>query len=72
MESELHDIKQRIAQVYARREVLKQRLERGEGSPREAFARLDATDRELSELDSRFKQLWDARQACTDLDKESP
>ena len=58
-EQEIEQIKARIAAVYARRERLKQELETGAVAPRDGFARLDQIDRELSELDSRFKQLWD-------------
>lgn len=62
-EQEIEHIKARIAAVYARRERLKQELETGAVAPRDGFTRLDDTDRELSELDSRFKQLWDAARA---------
>lgn len=59
-EQEIPHLKQRIASVYARREQLKQALELGGLAPRVGFAQLEATDQELSVLDSRFKQLWDA------------
>lgn len=59
-EQEMQQIKGRIAEVYARREGLKQALDSGALAPRRGFAQLDATDRELSELDTRFKSLWDA------------
>lgn len=61
-EQEIQQVKQRIAAVYARREQLKQTLEQGGLTPRAGFAQLEATDLELSGLDSRFKQLWDAAQ----------
>lgn len=62
-EPEIQQIKQRIAAVYAQREALKLALEQGGLTPRAGFAQLEATDLELSGLDSRFKQLWDAAQA---------
>lgn len=62
-EPEIHQVKQRIAAVYARREALKLALEQGDLTPRAGFAQLEATDQELSGLDSRYKQLWDATQA---------
>ena len=58
-EQEIDHIKSRIAAVFARRERLKQELETGAVATRDGFTRLDEIDRELSELDSRFKQLWD-------------
>lgn len=69
MDSELQHLKQRIAQVYARREALKRDLEAGGPGLRESLRVLDDTDRELSALDTRFKQLWDARPR-TDFSKE--
>ncbi len=62
-EQEMQRIKGRIAEVYAQREALKRALELGTLPPRDGFARLEATDRELSDLDLRFKGLWDATQA---------
>jgi hypothetical protein len=59
-DSELRLVKDRIATVYARREQWKQALERGVVAPRVGFTQLEETDRELSGLDSRYKQLWDA------------
>ncbi|TCJ18181.1 hypothetical protein EZJ19_02795 [Parasulfuritortus cantonensis] len=56
----MQQIKHRIAEVYARRERLKQALAAGELAARAGFAQLETTDRELSELDSRYKTLWDA------------
>ncbi len=57
---EMQRLKGRIAEVYAHREHLKQALERGALAPRAGFPQLEATDRELSDLDARFKALWDA------------
>ena len=64
-EQEIEQIKARIAEVYARRERLKKELETGAVTPRDGFTRLDEIDRELSELDSRFKQRWDAARASS-------
>lgn len=63
-EQEMQRLKGRIAEVYAQREHLKQALERGALAPRAGFAQLEATDRELSDLDARFKVLWDAAHAA--------
>ncbi|MDP2030825.1 MAG: hypothetical protein Q8K12_14400 [Thiobacillus sp.] len=57
---EISLIKARIAEVYARRERLKQALETGALAPRAGFIQLNETDRLLSDLDTRFKTLWDA------------
>jgi hypothetical protein len=57
---EMQQVKGLIAQVYARRETLKLELEAGAIAPRNGLARLEEIDRELSGLDSRFKQLWDS------------
>ena len=62
---QIEQIKARIAAVYAGRERLKQELETGAVAPRDGFTRLDVIDRELSELDSRFKQLWDTALATS-------
>jgi len=59
---EISQLKDRIAQVYAQREQLKQALETGALAPRAGLQQLDATDRLLSQLDTRFKGLWDAAQ----------
>ncbi len=60
---EINRLKSRIAETYVRREALKRDLETGALPPRRGFARLETIDRELSELDTRFKQLWDASRA---------
>lgn len=59
-EQEMQQIKGRIAEVHARREQLKRALETGGLAARAGFSQLEQTDRELSDLDSRFKRLWDA------------
>jgi hypothetical protein len=60
--TDLHRLKIRIAEVYAQRERLKRELETGMLAPRAGFIQLNETDRLLSDLDSRFKTLWDAAQ----------
>ncbi len=62
-EQEIQHLKRRIAEVYARREDLKRALEAGAVAPRAGFTQLEETDRELSGLDTRFKQRWDASRA---------
>ena len=59
-EQEMQQLKGRIAEVYARRERLKQALASGALAPRAGLAQLGETDRELSNLDTRYKTLWDA------------
>jgi hypothetical protein len=59
---EISQLKAHIARVYARRERLKQALEVGALAPRAGLQQLDETDRLLSQLDTRFKGLWDAAQ----------
>lgn len=61
--AEMRELKALIAQVYARREGLKRDLESGAIPARAGLAQLEANDRELSGLDSRYKQLWDAARA---------
>jgi hypothetical protein len=61
-QQEISHLKNRIAQVYAERERLKQALETGALAPRAGLQKLEETDRLLSQLDSRFKGLWDAAQ----------
>ena len=58
--TEMPHLKARIAEVYGQRERLKQALEAGALTPRAGFLLLDATDHLLSELDTRYKTLWDA------------
>jgi hypothetical protein len=61
-ELEIGRLKACIAEVHARRERLKRELETGMLAPRAGFIQLDETDRLLSDLDTRFKTLWDAAQ----------
>lgn len=57
----MQGLKRRIAEVFARREQLKQALESGALAPRAGFAALQGVDSELADLDGRYKVLWDAR-----------
>lgn len=59
---ELASLKARIATVFAQREQLKQAMNAGNIAPRQGFRELESVDAELSALDLRFKQLWDAQQ----------
>lgn len=60
---EMDALRARIASVFARREQLKQAVGDGSMPAREGFRELEKVDAELSALDLRFKQLWDAQQA---------
>lgn len=60
---EMDDLRARIAATFARREQLKQAMGAGSMPARQGFRELEAVDKALSALDSRFKQLWDAPQA---------
>jgi hypothetical protein len=55
-------LKARIAQVWAVREGLKVALIQGATSPSQGLRELETVDRELAELDTRFKRLWDLQQ----------
>jgi hypothetical protein len=61
-QQEISQLKDRIAQVYAQCERLKQALEIGALAPRAGLQQLAETDQLLSQLDTRFKGLWDAAQ----------
>lgn len=64
-ELEIQQTQARIAEVFARREQLKHALDSGTLPARLGFSQLETVDRELSELDSRFKALWDAAHSRT-------
>jgi hypothetical protein len=64
-EQEMLRIKSRIADVYARREGLKDALETGAIAPIAGFAQLETLDGELSDLDIRYKTLWDDAHAIS-------
>jgi predicted nuclease with TOPRIM domain len=61
-DSELSRLKQRIAEVAAERDALKQAIESGELGTDEGLRRLEPLDTELSTLDTAFKQRWDTQQ----------
>lgn len=58
--------KDAIAKLYAERDRLKLQMEQwyGQGSKQRfpEYGQLENIDRQLSELDSRYKRMWDARQ----------
>ena len=58
-EEEMKRLKGRIAEVYAQREQLKSALDKGELGFHAGFSQLESLDKELSDLDTRFKTLWD-------------
>lgn len=58
-DSEMLRLKARIALVWARRESLKQALNTGAIPPNRGLRELESVDRELAELDTHFKRLWD-------------
>lgn len=60
---EIGRLKDRIAQVWAQREHLKQAMGSGALAPRAGLKLLDETDLLLSDLDTRYKALWDAQSA---------
>ncbi len=61
-DAEVQDLKARIAQVWAVREGLKHALNQCVASPNRGLRELEAVDRQLAELDSRFKRMWDLQQ----------
>lgn len=61
-ETELQQLKARIAEVVAEREALKRAIESGRLGAAEGLRRLELLDNELSALDTAFKRDWDARQ----------
>lgn len=63
IQGEIQSLKGRIAQVWLRREHLKQQLEQSAVPTSTGLRELEAVDRELSDLDTRFKRLWDATHA---------
>lgn len=59
---EMERLKARIAEMAARRDAIKRAIETGELSAARGLRQLEPLDRELSELDTAFKQRWDAQQ----------
>jgi len=58
-EQEMNRLRTTIAETVSEREALKQALEQGAVSTAGRLRQLETIDTKLSELDSRFKQLWD-------------
>lgn len=58
-EQELERLRAAIATTVSEREALKLALEQGAMSSAKGLCQLEIIDAKLSELDSRFKQLWD-------------
>jgi hypothetical protein len=69
---EMQCLKARIAQVWAQRERLKQALNEGVMLPSQGLRDLEAVDRELAELDMRFKRLWDGASLKTNTNSKEP
>ncbi len=61
---EMAELRACIAATFTRREQLKQAVGEGFIPARQGFRELEAIDKALSALDSRFKQLWDKQQQC--------
>lgn len=70
----MRDVKANIADLYARREQLKQQLEacQNQAAWRQVMQDLEALDVQLSSQDSQYKQLWDSQQAMQLRLKDSP
>ena len=62
-DAEKRHLKTRIAQTWAKRDRLKAALAAGTAPAAAGLRELEAVDRELSDLDTRFKRLWDATHA---------
>lgn len=62
-DAEARHLETRIAQTWAKRERLKAALAAGTAPAATGLRELEAVDRELSDLDTRFKRLWDAAHA---------
>lgn len=69
---ELQDLKARIGQIWAVREGLKRALNQGAKSPSRGLRELEAVDRQLAELDTRFKRLWDLQQITNNAQLKEP
>jgi SagB-type dehydrogenase family enzyme len=59
-------LKQKIAETVKQRETVKQQLESGQIKPKIGFAELGNIDTKLSQLDTRFKTLWDKYNSPSD------
>ncbi len=61
-QTEMAHLKGEIAALYAQREQLKQAVSTASRAQRQdLWTQLEALDRHLSVLDSRYKVLWDAQ-----------
>ena len=64
-EEKLNAIKKQIAEIVAKRDYLKSQIEAWQSGvamyPMPQVRELEQLDRELSDLDSRYKHLWDSR-----------
>jgi hypothetical protein len=62
-QNELQRLRQRITDLVAQRDALKQAIETGALRPSsEGLRQLESLDQTLSALDTAFKQRWDAQQ----------
>jgi hypothetical protein len=72
-DQEMQRLKACIAQVWARRESLKRALSEGGMPASQGLRELEGVDRELAELDTRFKRLWDEAKNMAQINpKEAP
>lgn len=70
---EIERLRNRIAEVVAQREAIKQEIATGTLPGIQGLRRLEPLDRELSTLDSAFKQQWDTQHtACSPLPERAP
>lgn len=58
-QQQMQSIKQRISEIVTQREKTKTQIETGELKPGAGLSQLAVLDAELSELDTRYKTLWD-------------
>ncbi len=60
--AEMAALKTDIASLFAQRESLKQKVSTASRATRQAlWTELEIVDKRLSELDKRYKHLWDAQ-----------
>ncbi|MET0066938.1 MAG: hypothetical protein ABW076_11400 [Candidatus Thiodiazotropha sp.] len=60
--AQLDQLRQQIAEVVAQRDALKQAIETHQIPASQGLRKLTQLDERLSQLDSAFKQGWDAQQ----------
>ena len=58
----LQQLREQIADTVAQRDALKLAIEQRTLATRQGLQQLEVIDARLSELDTRFKTLWDASQ----------